>query len=400
MAVLLLLAAFPLCPDSFPAPPPVINAAAAVLVDLSTGTTLYEKAPDLVIPPASLTKLMSLHLAYQMIEEGLVSPDSPVPISAAAAFQNSPPGSSLMFLEEGQRATLLDIMRGLAIPSGNDSGIALAEFLAGTEGAFVERMNQEARRLGLTRTRFEDSSGYSAGNATTAGDFARFCAYYIQAHPAALAELHSLESFTYPRQENLNSRGRSARGSLTQYNHNSLVGRVEGVDGLKTGFIDESGYNLALTAQRGDRRLLAVLLGGPERIRGDGDMNRSLDGAVLLTYGFSAFESLTPRPPEISLRVYQGERKYLPLRPEALPRLTLDRSLAAGLSFQYELETGLSAPLEPGTPAGVLHCFDGEGRRLFTTRLLTAEAARPGGFWRRLWDGIRLFFTRKTRINA
>lgn len=139
----------------------------AVLYDLETGALLYEKNADASIPPASMTKLMSLHLAYEAIASGELSKEQLIPISPEASFQACPPRSSLIFLEAGHRVTLLDLIIALALPSGNDAGVALARAVAGSMSAFVEKMNSEARRLGLTKTRFVDYFGYSAENLTT-----------------------------------------------------------------------------------------------------------------------------------------------------------------------------------------------------------------------------------------
>ena len=230
---------------------PQVNCRSAVLYDVTSGTLLYEKNADEIIPPASMTKLMSLHLLFNEVDEGHLSLDTLIPVSRAASFKSSPPGSSLMFLEEGQRVTLLELMKGLAVSSGNDAGVAAAEAVSGSLSEFIKLMNSEAVKLGLEKTYFADSSGYSSENQTTARDFANFCMLYIDKHPEALSLLHSLTEFTYPKKANLPPGGKSTHGSITQKNNNILLGSLEGVDGLKTGYIDESGYNIALTAERG-----------------------------------------------------------------------------------------------------------------------------------------------------
>jgi D-alanyl-D-alanine carboxypeptidase len=236
-----------------------------------------------------MTKLMSLHLAYRAIEEGRLRKNQLIPIGRESSFKSSPPHSSLMFLEEGQRVTLLELMIGCAIPSGNDAATALAVAVSGSVDRFVAAMNREAAALGMTSTHFVEPSGYDEGNVTSAWDFARFCLVYIREHPEAIDELHALSQFTYPKASNIPEGGRSALGPITQTNHNNLVGRLEGVDGLKTGFIEESGYNIAVTASRNGRRLLAVLMGGPGETTGEGNLQRALDAAALLSYGFYRF---------------------------------------------------------------------------------------------------------------
>jgi len=373
--------------------PPVLNARSAVLYDLATGTLLYEKNSREEIPPASLTKLMSLHLAYKAVDQGKLKLDQLIPIGPDASFKNSPPQSSLMFLEEGQRVSLLDLMIGLAIPSGNDAGIALARAVSGGLEFFVEEMNREARRLGLNQTRFTDSFGYSEENMTTAEDFARFCMIYLEQHPQAPAQLHSLTEYTYPREENMVPSGTSTHGSITQYNRNSLVSRLDGVDGLKTGYIDESGYNLAVTAERRGRRLLAVLLGGTDIGPRDGSLVRTIDAAALLTYGFTAFTQFIPDLPRLpAARVWKAREKYVRLETAPLPLMTLDRVRAAGIQWDIRLDRVIRAPFEKGTAAGTLTARDFRGELLIQQPLVTQTGAPRGSWARRLLDSIRLFF--------
>lgn len=261
----------------------------AALVDFATGRTLYAKNADEAIPPASLAKLMSLHLAYRAIEEKRFSRESPMRISEQASWYNQPPRSSLMLLEEGQRVSLQEVMLGLAIPSGNDAAIALAENIGGSVDLFVKRMNAEAARLGMSRTFFADPAGVSKRNRTTALDFARFCRLYIQKHPYALDELHTAAGMAYPQRENWTESG--IRWTRMHENHNIIINSYDGADGLKTGYIDESGYNLAATAERGGTRLIAVVLGVEAPGVHSGSLWRMEDAKKLLNYGFDNFKT-------------------------------------------------------------------------------------------------------------
>lgn len=266
------------------------------------------KRTPMRLSPASMTKLMSLHLAYEAISAGRLTKDQLIPIGPESSFKASPPRSSLMFLEEGQRVTLLDLMIGLALPSGNDAGVALADAVAGSMPAFVEMMNLEAQRLGLEETRFVDSFGYSEENRTTPREFAEFCRTYLERHPEAIEELHLLTEYTYPREENIPQGSSSTYGPITQYNHNALVGTLEGVNGLKTGYIDEAGYNVAVTAEREGRRLLAVLMGGPGKDSREGSLIRAVDATTLISYGYYATRTFTPAVPDLPVRrVFKGE---------------------------------------------------------------------------------------------
>jgi D-alanyl-D-alanine carboxypeptidase (penicillin-binding protein 5/6) len=381
--------------NEFSSSPPPLHCRSAILFDLTTKTQLFEKNADENIPPASMTKLMSLHVAFSAIDRGFIRLDDVITISDSSSFTSSPPHSSLMFLEKDQSVTMYDLMAGLAIPSGNDASIALAEAVSGTVNAFVEMMNDEARSLGLTRTRFVEPSGYSDENQTTAREFARFCMYYIEQHPASLDLLHSLEEFTYPQEKNLPPGGSSVYGPVTQYNHNNLIGRLIGVDGLKTGYIDESGFNLAVTAERQGRRLLAVTMGGPSILRSDGNLVRALDATALLTYGFTAFVSYAPRPPELpEVRIWKSNEKTVSVKIEDVPMITIDRTDADALKWEFSYIRPLVAPLEPGTIVGTAVCRDSTGAMLFEQSLVTTEGALAGSLWRRLMDSLKLLFRR------
>ena len=183
--------------------PPVLHARSAVLVEESTGTALFALNADLPIPPASLTKLMTLHLALREIEAGRIELDQwivPGPDSWARAM---PPHSSLMFLGPDQRLTVRRLLQGLVVVSGNDAAVAVADLVSGSVPAFVAEMNSEARRLGFSRMYFEDPAGLSPASTITAREYAEFCRLFIDMHPDALPDLFSLRQFTYPLPENM-----------------------------------------------------------------------------------------------------------------------------------------------------------------------------------------------------
>lgn len=364
--------------------PPQVRTSAAILIDLTTDTVLFEKNPQAAIPPASLTKLMSIHLALERVDAGEAALDDVIPVSAAADFRNAPPRSSLMFLEEGQRVTLLELLRGLALPSGNDAAMALAESLTGGLDSFITMMNEEARRLGMENTVFADASGYSENNRTTVRDWARFCRVYLERHPYALEELHLLTAFTYPKKRNLGPEGSSVYGPITQPNHNNLIGVLEGCDGLKTGYIDESGYNLAVTAEREGRRLLAVLLGGPGRNSREGSLIRAVDAAHLLDYGFYAYTVVSPPPGKDSVRVYGGARLRTPLAEPSWALLSLPARDAAGLQTRFIPGGPLTAPVEAGAAAGTWEVRQADGTLLLSEPAVTAEAVPAGNWLQRL----------------
>jgi D-alanyl-D-alanine carboxypeptidase (penicillin-binding protein 5/6) len=371
---------------------PTLNARSAILIDSLTGTVLFKKESSLLIPPASMTKLMSLYLVYKEIEDGRVSKDEIIRISREADFRSLPPRSSLMFLEEGQEVSMSDLMLGLAVPSGNDAAIAIGIRIAGSVDRFVEMMNKEAVEMGLNSFHFEDASGLSDKNMVTAADFVQFCSIYINSFPEALNELHSVNSFTYPKEENWKTNGSSVYGPITQYNRNNLLSAYAPIDGLKTGFIDESGYNVALTAQISERRLIAVLLGGPGETSLEGSMLRAIDGVNLLSYGFYSFTNIESDMPKIiSPRVWKGSNETIELKYQPIPVLTLPTEKAAILQTRVDLPPNIIAPVKEGDILGEIIQFAGDeviGRYVITA----AEDAPAGGFFKRLFDSIRIFF--------
>jgi len=370
---------------------PDLRSYAAALYDFETETLLFAKNEDRPLPPASMTKLMTLHLVYRAIDAGGISPQQMVVIDEKGDFRRQPRGSSLMFLEADQRVTVFDLMRGLAVPSGNDAARVLAELVSGTVEAFVEEMNREAARLGLEELYFADPAGLSEKNSVTAESFARFCMYYIDAHPEALSDLHSIEVMTYPEERNISAGAPAVYGPITQENYNVLIGRYSWADGLKTGYIDESGYNIALTAQADGRRLVAVLLGGPGENSREGAFTRAVDGVNLLSYGFYAFRRVEPGFfPDKPLRVWKGTKGFTLPEAFTLPPMVLPAVKAGALCFDYEIDGPLIAPVVKGQRVGTARLTFGD-EILGSYPLRAAEEIPPGSLIREIRDSMRLF---------
>ena len=272
---------------------------AAILIDAKTGSVIYEQNADQEIPPASMTKLVEMYVVYEAIDAGQASLTDIVPLPEESWAQNLPWDASRMGLDQNHIVTLDELLLGLAIPSANDASIAIASYIAGSMDAFVERMNKAVSDLGLSHTHFVESSGYSELNVTTPREFAAFCKIYVEKYPWALEKYHSKESLRYPQENNLPSYQMHMADTLayTQHNTNKLLGRLKGVDGLKTGYIDESGYNLALTAKRENTRFISVTMGGPGHGTSEGNRYRNADGTSLMTYAFSNFaDYIAPDP--------------------------------------------------------------------------------------------------------
>ena len=374
-------------------PPLELGSRAAVVMDAATGTFVFTKNPDMEIQPASLTKLMTMHLAFKEIAAGRASLDEIIVPPRESWAINQMRGSSLMFLAPGQQVSLKDLLLGLAIPSGNDAAVAVALRFAPSVPAFAEMMNREAAAMGLSRTRFVEPSGISDYNMTTAREFAYFSRNYIQAWPESLALYHTVREFSFPRAEHVASAFRNNPGTITQRNRNALLGSVEGADGIRTGFIYASGFNISLTAERAGTRFIAVVLGAPAGP--GGDRIRDEDGRRLLEWAFSRYHTIRPRldAPLPALRIWRGRENYVTISPDAPLDFTAAIERGETMTWHIEASAPLLAPLPAGSPAGDLVLFDslGELRRI---PLITATEIAQGGFFKRLFDSIRLFFMR------
>jgi len=215
----------------------------AILMDMSTGRVLYSHNADDPLPPASITKVLSLYLADEAIREGRVRPTDPVKISRKAGRT----GGSKMFIQAGSEIPLAELLKGMAVVSANDASVAVAEHIGGTVETFVVQMNRKARELGMERSVFKNPNGLPAkGQFTTARDMMVLASHYLRRFPESL-DLHSQQYFTYH--------------DITQRNRNSLLRHYPNADGLKTGWIVKSGYHIVATAKRGNTRLIAVVMG-------------------------------------------------------------------------------------------------------------------------------------------
>lgn len=368
---------------------PELGSPAAVLLDAYTGALLFSKNPDEEIPPASLTKLMTMHLILKEASAGKINLDETISPPEASWAVNQPPRSSLMFLAEGQTVTMKEILLGLAIPSGNDAAVAAALSVSPDVEAFAAAMTDEARKFGLSKTRFVEPSGISELNMTTAMEFALFCREYLRLHPETLKDYHSVDEFAYPKASNLSAANRKPQ-TIVQPNHNNLIRTFAGTDGLKTGYIDESGYNIALTAERGGVRFIAVILGArTTRIRDD-------DGVKLLAWAFENFKTVKPLiPPLEPVQVWKGKADVVHIAPAGDLSFTTFRTRAEGeageLTCKSIITDPLIAPIPAGAEVGTLVFSDsiGELRRI---PIITGEETEEGNFFKKILHDVQLFF--------
>lgn len=363
---------------------PDLVAESAILYDFATGRILFEKNADLVIPPASMTKLVSLYLGWQYLEK-VGSRDEPVEITATGSSFSRPVGSSLMLLEEGQNVTFLEIMKGLAVSSGNDAAYALAEHISGTPESFVDSMNDLVRSLGYRTMFFEDPDGWSAENRVTAREYASFSRDYILTFPYALEEVHSNEYFSYPEPENLPAAGARITTARQKKNTNILLGEVEGVDGLKTGYIDESGFNFTATARRGITRYIAVVMGIKNVGYFEGIELRAREAADLLEYGFRNYKTIDPEAPDFNpVKLWEGKNDEVAVEMTGDPLFTLSVDEMTGFYREIDLPGELTAPLEIGETVGSVSYRTVDGL-IESFPIVVAEQVEKGNIFKVLW---------------
>jgi D-alanyl-D-alanine carboxypeptidase (penicillin-binding protein 5/6) len=370
--------------------PLALSARSAILIDQVSGRVLYQSNPDQPMVPASLAKLMTLHIVYQRLADRTISRSDVVTLSSNAWADHQAPGSTLMNLGPGQIVTVEELMKGAAIASGNDAATALAEYTAGSTSEFVRQMNDEARFMGYSAMRFTDPAGVNGDNRVTAREFAEFCRQYIDLHPEALEELHSLREFDYPLPQNMVDVRHARLETRKQYNGNWLVWDGIGVDGLKTGHLDDENFTAAITARRGGMRLVAVILGVPGSSLTDGARRRTDDSVALLTWGFRNFSTVdldTPTLPPV--RVWKGDAQVVRAVTEGPIRLTARPDELAKLTYTVLSRTPLIAPVYKGQQVGELVYAAGP-EEVGRIPLLAQSDVGGSGILRWAWDSLML----------
>ena len=401
---------YPVIPAELP-----VQAHSAIVIDASNGCVLYEKNADALIPPASMTKLVVMYVVFEELQSGRISLDDIVPLQKEAWAINAPPNSSLMFLGEGQKVSLDELLTGLAVVSGNDAAVAAAQYISGSMEKFIERMNLCVRSLGLRQTRFVESSGYSELNMTTPREFASFCKIYLEKFPESLEKYHSVESFTYPKAHNLKDglsytlaleSGNALEGTLpiTQYATNKTLGEIDGADGIKTGFIYESGYNLALTVNRDGTRFISVTMGGPGRGSVQGNEIRLNDAKIIMDWAFSTFKTLSVQDTLVyHLPVFYGKENALSIveSPYFSRTHTITIPLIAGfkdgfakLEREIELPDYIKAPIHAGETVGYCRYMIGD-ICIETTELISSRSIEKAALLKTALDSAAEFFHKK-----
>ncbi|RDS82748.1 D-alanyl-D-alanine carboxypeptidase [Dyella monticola] len=356
-------------------PPPDVDAKTWVLMDYATGQILAAKDPDERVVPASITKVMTDYVVSAQIASGKIHLTDPVTISEHAwRAGGAGTDGSTSFLKLNSQVPLKDLLYGMIIQSGNDAAIALAEHTAGSEDTFANLMNAYAKQLGMVNTHFANASGYPVDNHyTTAHDIAILTRALIHDYPDDYA-ISAIKEFEW--------------NGIKQGNRNTLLWRDPSVDGVKTGHTAEAGFCLDASAKHGDQRMIAIVMGSSsEKGRADAAM-------ALLNYGFRFFEThklYEAGKALTSPRLWKGEDDQIPLGVTQDVLVTVKTGDYEKLKATMDIPSTLIAPFKKGQQVGTLHIAQ-DGQTVMDVPLVALNDAPQGGFFKRLWDTILLWF--------
>ncbi|KTD41203.1 D-alanyl-D-alanine carboxypeptidase family protein [Legionella parisiensis] len=352
--------------------PPILNAKAYILIDVYSGKIIAEKNSEERLPPASLTKMMTLYVLSNALHHEQIHLTDNVRVSRDAWKI----GGSRMFIKEGQQVPVEDLLKGIIVDSGNDACIAMAEHVGGTENSFTDLMNQQAQNLGMKNSHFTDSTGLPDPNLyTTAKDLAILGRALIIDFPQYY-DWYKQKWFTY--------------NGIRQPNRNRLLWRDNQVDGIKTGHTNEAGFCLVSSAKRDNMRLLAVVLGEPS------DSSRADDSEKLLNYGFRFFEThqLYKSGQSISeLPLYKGQVDKISIGLNEDQYITIPTGQYQRLNISTKIPSFVEAPIKKGDKIGDL-VVQFDNNVVLTRPLYALQDVEPGGFYTRTKDSISLAFKR------
>ena len=350
--------------------PPTVTARTWLLLDATSGQPIASLNPGERVEPASLTKLMTAYVVFAALRNNSLSLKQTVRVSERAWRA----AGSRMFIVPGSLVAVEDLLHGMIVQSGNDACLALAEAIAGSEEAFVERMNREAQRLGLKDTHFTNSSGLpDPGHYSTANDLALLTLSLIRDFPDQY-KLYAEREYRY--------------NNITQQNRNRLLWLDPNVDGVKTGHTESAGYCLIASARRGGRRLVSVVIGAPS------DRLRAQESQKLLNFGFQSYDGvrLYEKDQEVSrLKVWKGSARELTAGVAADLYVTVPKGTAEKLQADLISLQPLVAPVAAGQRVATLRVSH-EGRPLGEYPVVALESVGIAGILRRAWDGIALWF--------
>jgi D-alanyl-D-alanine carboxypeptidase (penicillin-binding protein 5/6) len=352
---------------------PEIEARSYILVDFLSGDELAALNPGMKVEPASITKLMTAYILYRELDKGTIKPTDEVLVSEKAWKMEG----SRMFVELGKKVPLESLLRGMIIQSGNDAAIALVEHLAGSEDAFVQRMNQTAAELGMKDTHYMNATGWPAQNHyTTARDIVKLVKALITTFPERY-KLYSEKEFTY--------------NNIKQPNRNKLLFRDPTVDGLKTGHTESAGYCLVASAKRDNMRLVSVVLGTKS------EEARANTSQQLLEYGFRTFEThkvFDAGSVLTKVRVWKGDATEAPAGVIDDLYISVVKGRYDQLKGGMQVDKGVDAPIKRGDSLGKIIFTDTETQKVVKTAPLYAlQDVGEGGWFRGMLDSIQKIFT-------
>ena len=369
--LLTLLSSNLLLSQSFVPNAPELNLKSYMLIEPNTNTVIAESNSDGLVEPASMTKVMTAYVVADQIKNDLISIDDKVLISEKAWKM----GGSKMFIEVGKRVSILDLLKGIIIQSGNDAALAIAEYVGGTEDGFVDLMNAYAGSLGMSNTNFTNSTGLpSDQHLTSAKDLAILTSNFITKFPDIYA-LFKEKEFEY--------------GGITgnKYNRNKLLWRDETADGVKTGHTSSAGYCLIGSAKRSNMRLITVVAGS------DSANNSFSDTQRLLEYGFRFYATqkyFDANKEYTTVKVWGGKIDNLSLGVEEDISITLPRTNFKGIKVNYNAKNNIQAPITKGQKLGTLELISNE-EIVLTADLVALNDVDAKGFFGRLWSRFVLW---------
>ncbi|RTF39667.1 serine-type D-Ala-D-Ala carboxypeptidase [Serratia marcescens] len=355
---------------------PQIDAEAYILIDYNSGKVLAEMNADARRDPASLTKMMTSYVIGQALKAGKIGQDDLVTVGQDAWATGNPvfKGSSLMFLKPGDRVPVSKLTRGINLQSGNDACVAMADYVAGSQDAFVNLMNTYVSKLGLQNTHFQTVHGLDAqGQYSSARDMALIGQALIRDVPDEYA-IYKEKEFTF--------------NNIRQMNRNGLLwDNSLNVDGIKTGHTDAAGYNLVASATEGQMRLISAVMGG-RTYKG-----REAESKKLLTWGFRFYETATPikaDKPFVTQKVWFGDVSEVPLGVAKDASVTIPKGQMKNLKASYKLtQPTLEAPLAKNQVVGTID-FQLDGKTIEQHPLVVMQEVKEGNFFSRIWDMVMM----------
>ncbi|HEX6784869.1 MAG TPA: D-alanyl-D-alanine carboxypeptidase family protein [Sphingomicrobium sp.] len=377
---LLLASAAPAAAPQFDTP-----ARYAYLIDLSSGATLYAKDADAHMPPASMAKMMTTDVAFELIDKGQLPLNKMCTVRPETWQKwHGPAAGSTMFLSPGEQVSVENLLKGIVTLSGNDASVVLSECIAGTEQAFTDQMNALGKKIGLTNSHFGTANGWPDNGVTyvSARDLATLARWEIEHHYKLYKQFYSLPNFTWGKTVGSNQ-------DITQANRNPILGVVPGADGLKTGHTDEAGYGFTGSAEQNGRRLIEVVAGLPSWNA------RVQESKRLIEWGFGAWQAkpLFQQGAKVgSANVQLGSSGQVSLVAPRNLAVTVPAGLSSGsIQTKIRYEGPLVAPIAKGQEVAQLVVTTGDTPPQIVP-LVAGEDVGKAGFFGRIWLGLKSLF--------